>query len=78
MKILEHKLQIELKKVLSWLCQTKLSLNFSQKNYTILNKQHFKTCKCNFGIALNDITIYRADTVKHRGLFMCQTVKYLG
>ena len=52
MKNLEHKVQIELKNVNSWLCQNKLSLNFSKINYIILNKQPLKTCQCNFRMAL--------------------------
>ena len=63
LKNLEHKVQIELKKVNSWLCQNKLSLNFSKTNYMITNKQPLKTCQCNLKIALNGITINRAHTV---------------
>ena len=69
LKNLEHKVQIELKKVNSWLCQNKLSLNFSKTNYMLINKQPLKTCECNFKIAVNGITINRAHTVKYLGLF---------
>ena len=74
LKNLEHKVQIELKKVNFWLCQNKLSLNFSKTNYMILNKQPFKTCHGNFGIALNDITI--EHTVKYLGLFIDDNLKW--
>ena len=76
LKNLEHKVQKELKKVNSWICQNKLSLNCSKTNYMILNKQPLKTCQCNFGIALNDITINRAHTVKYLGLFIDNNVKW--
>ena len=76
LKNLEHKVQIELKKVNSQLCQNKLSLNFSKTNYMILNKQPLKTCQCNFRIALNDITINRAHTVKYLGLFIDDNLKW--
>ena len=70
LKNLEHKVQKELKKVNSWLCHYKLSLNFSKTNYMIMNKQPLKTCQRNFGIAINDITINRAHAVKYFGLFV--------
>ena len=74
-KNLEHKVQINLKKVNSCLCQNKLSLNFSKTNYIIINKKPLKTCQCNFGIALDDITINRAQTVKYLGLFIDNNLK---
>ena len=76
LKNLEHKVQIELKKVNSWLCQNKLSLKFSKTNYMIINKQLLKTCKCNFKIALNGITINSAHTVKYLGLFIDDNLKW--
>ena len=69
----EHKVQIELKKVNSWLCQNKLSLN---TNYMIINKQLLKTCQCNFKIALNGITSNKAHTVKYLGLFIDDNLKW--
>ena len=59
----------------SCLCQNKLSLNFSKTNYIIINKKPHKTCQCNFGIALDDITINRAHTVKYLGLFIDNNLK---
>ena len=76
LKNLEHKVQIELKKVNSWLCQNKLSLNFSKTNYMLINKQPLKTCHCNFKVALNDITINRVHTVKYLGLFIDDNLKW--
>ena len=76
LKNLEHKVQIELKKVNSWLCQNKLSLNFSKTNYMLINKQPLKTCQCNFEIVLNGITINRAHTVKYLGLFIDDNLKW--
>ena len=73
---LEHKVQIELKKVNSWLFQNKLSLNFSKTNYLLINKQPLKTCQCNFKIVLNGITINRAHTVKYLGLFIDDNLKW--
>ena len=75
LKNLEHEVQIELKKVNSWLCQNKLSLNFSKTNYMIINKQPLKTCQSNFGKALDRITITRAHTVKYLGLFIDDNLK---
>ena len=76
LKNLEHKVQIELKKVNSWLCQNKLFLNFSKTNYMIINRQPLKTCRCNFKIALNGITINRAHAVKYLGLFIDDNLKW--
>ena len=76
LKNLEHKVQIEFKKVNSWPCQNKLSLNFSKTNYMLINKQPLKTCQCNFKIALNGITINRAHTVKYLGLFIDDNLKW--
>ena len=76
LKNLEHKVQIELKKVNSWLSRNKLSLNFSKTNYMIINQQPLKTCQCNFKIALNGITINRAYTVKYLGLFIDDNLKW--
>ena len=41
----------------------------------IINKQPLKTSQCNFGIALNGITIDRAHTVKYLGLFIVDNLK---
>ena len=71
LKNLKYKVQIELKKINSWLCQ-----NFLEANYMILNKQLLKTCQCNFGIALNDIAINRAHTVEYLGLFVDDNLKW--
>ena len=68
--------QMELKKVNSWLCQNKQSLNFSKTNYMLINKQPLKTCHCNFKVALNGITINRAHTVKYLGLFIDDNPKW--
>ena len=43
LKNLDHTVQKELKKVNSWLCQNKRSLNFSKTNM-ILSKQPFEIC----------------------------------
>ena len=77
LKNLEHKVQIELKKVNSWLYQNKLSLNFSKTNYMIINKQPLKTCLCNFKIALNGTTSNRAHTVKYLWLFIDNNLKWM-
>ena len=42
----------------------------------IVNKQPLKTLRCNFGIALNDITINRAHTVKYLGPFIDDNLKW--
>ena len=76
LKNLQHKVQIKLKKVNSWLCQNKLSLNFSTTNCIIVNKQPRKTCQCNFRIALNGVTINRAHIVKYLGLFIHDNLKW--
>ena len=76
LKNVEHRTQIELTKVSSWLCQNKLSLDFSKINYMILKKQPLKTCQCNFRIALNDTTINRTHTVKYLGLFIDDNLKW--
>ena len=55
LKNLEHKVQIKLKKINSWLCQNNLSVNFSKTNYMILNKQTLKISQCNLGAAFDDI-----------------------
>ena len=44
LKNLEHKVQIELEKVNSWLCQNKLSLIFSKTNYVMI-KKHYLNCQ---------------------------------
>ena len=75
-KNLKNQVQIELKKVNFWLCQNKLSLNFSIAYYIILNKQPVKTCKFNFGIALSDITINREHAIKYLGLFIDDNLKW--
>ena len=76
LKNLEHKFQIELKKVNPWLCHNKLCLNFSKTNYIIINKQPLKPCQCNFRIAPNGITINRAHSVKYLGLFIDDNLKW--
>ena len=42
----------------------------------IINKQSLETCQCNFKIALNRITINRAQTVKYLGLFVDDNLKW--
>ena len=42
----------------------------------ILNKQPLKTCQCDFEIALNDIAIKRARTVKYLGLSFDNNLKW--
>ena len=42
----------------------------------IINKQLLKTCQSNFRIALNDITINRAHTVKYLGGFIDDNLKW--
>ena len=70
LKNLEHKVEIEQKKVNFWLYQNKLSLIFSKTNYMTINKLPLETCQCNFRTALNSIIINRAHTVKYLGLFI--------
>ena len=72
---LEHKVDIELQKVYSWLASNKLTLNISKSKFMLtLNKT--KTAPKPFSVKINGEKLEQCDSYKYLGVFIDQNLTW--
>ena len=60
----------------NWMCQNKLSLNYSKTTYLLFNKHLPSSVNTNFKVLINNIQIDRNKVVKYLGVHIDENVNW--
>ena len=75
-KTLQIVVKTELQKNDNWLRRNKLTLNYNQTNFLLINKHPYKKLECNFTLSINNTSINRTGSVKYLGIYLDDTLNW--
>ena len=73
---LEKKVNIQMHHIDNWMCQNKLSLNYSKTTYLLFNKHLPSAVNTNFKVLINNIQIDRNKVVKYLGVHIDENLNW--
>ena len=73
---LEKKVNIQMHHIDNWMCQNKLSLNYSKTTYLLFNKHLPSSVNTNFKVLINNIQIDRNKVVKYLGVHIDENLNW--
>ena len=76
LKTLEIVVNTKLQKIDNWLRRNKLSLNYNQTNFLLINKHPYKKLGCNFTLSINNTSMNRTNSVKYLGVYLDITLNW--
>ena len=69
LRVIEKRLNIDLKRLFKWLCANKISLNLSKTEVLLFHNVH-KTINHNVRLKLNGKVLYFSHSVKYLGVYL--------